>query len=74
MTENYEYSCDVSQGHLSRILEGFKSNGKPENNFPSIIMERRPQNYTRPKSLYSDKKMFIKRYTLIIIMAENFST
>ena len=50
----------MSQGRLSIILEAFKSNGRPQNNFPSIIMEsRNPQKYTGQKCIYSDKKMFI---------------
>ena len=58
MTENYEYCSDVSQGRLSRILEAFKSNGGPQNNFPSIIMEsRNPPKYTGQKCICSDKKI-----------------
>ena len=58
MTENYEYCSDVSQGRLSRILEAFKSNGGPQNNFSSIIMEsRNPPKYTGQKCICSDKKI-----------------
>ena len=64
----------LSQGHLSRIFEAFKSNGGPQNNFTSISMKiRNPKKCTGQKCIYSDKKMFIKRYPLIITMAENFS-
>ena len=64
----------LSQGHLSRIFEAFKSNGEPQNNFTSITMKiRNPKKCTGQKCIYSDKKMFIKRYPLIIAMAENFS-
>ena len=52
ITENYEYCSDMSQGRLSRTCGAFKSNGGPQNNFPSIAMKsRNPQN-TRAKNAF----------------------
>ena len=51
----------LSQGHLSRIFEAFKSNGGPQNNFTSITMKiRNPKNAQAKNALIPTRKHILK--------------